>query len=113
MSHSSLPVVEGQTSDRPIEKQNLSVTDGLKVVRLRVRAGATVPDHHSNVDVVVTCVRGEGLFKVAGQQQAISAGSVIVMKPGERHAIDAESDLELVVVHVRLAPAGQPASCGA
>src|SRR6185312_5957990 len=96
-----------------IKKEPLSVSDNLKVVRLQVRAGGKVPEHHSNVDVVVTIVRGAGDFTVEGKPRAVSAGDVIVMAPQVRHAISADSDLEMVVVHARLAVTGQPASCGA
>jgi quercetin dioxygenase-like cupin family protein len=62
-----------------------------------------VPEHHANVDVVVTVVRGTGAF----------TGDVVVMPPRARHSIEAESDLELVVVHARLQPGADTAGCGA
>jgi quercetin dioxygenase-like cupin family protein len=96
-----------------IQKELLNASDGLKVVRLRVSAGQQVPEHHANVDVVATVVSGQGTFTVAGQSRAIAPGAVIVMAPRERHSIAADSDLELVVVHARLAEAGDPAACGA
>jgi quercetin dioxygenase-like cupin family protein len=96
-----------------IRKEPVSVSDALKVVRLRIDAGARVPEHHSNVDVVVTVVRGNGRFTVEGIERRIGPGDVVVMRPKERHSIDAESDLELVVVHARLKEEGHPASCGA
>jgi quercetin dioxygenase-like cupin family protein len=112
MKSPSLPVF-AETVDRPIHKQNISVTEALKVVRLRVRAGHTVPEHHSNADVVATVVRGNGRFNVAGRDHSIAPGSVIVMRPGAPHTIVAGSELELIVVHARLASAGEAASCGA
>lgn len=96
-----------------IQKELLNVADGLKVVRLRLAAGQQVPEHHANVDVVATVVSGRGTFTVAGQPKPIATGAVIVMPPRERHSITAETDLELVVVHARLASAGEPAACGA
>lgn len=96
-----------------IKKEPVSVSDNLKVVRLQVRAGGQVPEHHSNVDVVATIVRGTGDFTVEGKPRAVSAGDVIVMAPQVRHSISAASDLEIVVVHARLAVTGQPATCGA
>jgi quercetin dioxygenase-like cupin family protein len=98
---------------QPIKKEPISVSDGLKVVRLQVAAGGGVPEHHSNVDVVATIVRGAGTFVVEGHARAVSAGDVIVMRPKERHSIAATSEMELVVVHARLADAGAPAACGA
>jgi len=95
-----------------ISKTPVSVSNALKVVRLRVRAGSAVPEHHSNVDVVVTVVRGTGRFSIAGSEREIAPGEVIVMRPREPHAIVATSDLELVVVHARLAVDGDAARCG-
>lgn len=95
-----------------IQKEPLSTSDALKVVRLKVKGGGQVPEHHSNVDVVVTVVAGAGVFSVEGSDRRIAAGDVIVMRPKERHSIRADSDLELVVVHARLEP-GAAATCGA
>jgi quercetin dioxygenase-like cupin family protein len=88
------------------------MSDALKVVRLQVTAGVRVPEHHSNVDVVATVVRGNGSFTVEGSARTIGPGDVIVMRPKERHSIDAKTDLELVVVHARLVD-GASATCGA
>jgi quercetin dioxygenase-like cupin family protein len=95
-----------------VQKSPVSVADALKVVRLNVSAGGQVPEHHSNVDVVVTVVRGTGDFTVEGERRTVTQGDVIVMKPKARHSITAASDLELVVVHSRLA-GSDPATCGA
>ena len=94
-------------------KELVSASDEVRVVRLRVPAGSGVPEHHANVDVIATVVRGEGDFTVGGQPRAVRAGDVIVMKPKERHSIAAVSDLELVVVHARVACAGEAPTCGA
>jgi quercetin dioxygenase-like cupin family protein len=96
-----------------IRKEPVSASDALKVVRLHVGAGQGVPEHHSNVDVVVTVVRGHGRFTVEGQAHDLVPGAVIVMPPKAKHSIAATSDLELVVVHARLAGAGAAPSCGA
>ena len=109
-----LPVVEqSPNADRPIQKRNVSERDGLKVVRLFVRGGNVVPQHHSNVDVVVTVVQGQGRFTVEGDEHPIAPGGVVVMRPGARHAIAADTDLELVVVHARLSAGSEAADCGA
>ncbi|HVV50107.1 MAG TPA: cupin domain-containing protein [Polyangia bacterium] len=96
-----------------IQKELVQASDALKIVRLQIPAGAAVPEHHANVDVVVTVVRGTGTFTVGTGKRAIRPGEVVVMPPKAPHAIAAETDLELVVVHARLAPAGEPAGCGA
>lgn len=96
-----------------VKKDPVSVSDALKVVRLQVSAGGRVPEHHSNVDVVVTVVRGTGGFTVGSTTRPVAPGDVIVMRPKERHSIDATTDLELIVVHARLVDAGAAATCGA
>lgn len=89
------------------------VRDGLKVVRLTIPAGVTVPEHASNVDVVVTVVRGRGSFTYEGKTHPLSPGTVIDLAPKVRHALAAEGEeLELVVTHARLS-AGAAPSCGA
>jgi len=96
-----------------IQKDAVVSREGLKVVRLRVPAGLSVPEHHANVDVVATVVRGKGTFVVAGERHAIEVGSVIDMAPFVRHAVEAEEDLELVVVHARLGAGAAEPACGA
>jgi quercetin dioxygenase-like cupin family protein len=106
-------MTEVQMSSLSIRKDPVSVADALKVVRLHVAAGHSVPEHHANVDVVVTVVRGQGRFTIEGVGRDVAAGEAVVMPPKAKHAIAAFSDLELVVVHARLADAGEAARCGA
>ncbi len=96
-----------------ITKEPISASDAIKVVRLRVPAGMVVPEHHSNVDVIATIVSGDGNFSVEGNARAVRTGDVVVMKPMVRHAIEATTDLEFIVVHARTAPVGEAATCGA
>jgi quercetin dioxygenase-like cupin family protein len=96
-----------------VQKKLIQATDALKIVRLHIPAGATVPEHHANVDVVVTVVRGKGTFTLGSGEVPIQPGEVVVMPPMAPHSISAESDLELVVVHARLRQEGDAARCGA
>jgi quercetin dioxygenase-like cupin family protein len=97
---------------RSFYKHVLVERDGLKVVRLVVPAGVEVPEHHATVDVVATVVRGMGTFTVAGESRAIGPGDVVEMAPRVRHALRAQDELELIVVHARLA-GGETVHCGA
>ncbi len=49
--------------------------DGLKVVPLTVPAGSLVPEHHANVDGVITVVRGTGGFIVQARVTSDGATS--------------------------------------
>ena len=95
-----------------IQKELLQATDALKIVRLQIAAGGSVPEHHSNVDVVVTVVRGEGTFAMGTEKRALHPGEVVIMPPRAPHSIAAQSDLELIVVHARLHHQGEAAGCG-
>jgi quercetin dioxygenase-like cupin family protein len=96
-----------------IRKELVRATDALKIVRLQIAAGGAVPEHHANVDVVVTVVRGEGTFTVGTEKRALHPGEVVVMPPRAPHSIAAQSDLELIVVHARLQHEGEAPGCGA
>jgi quercetin dioxygenase-like cupin family protein len=96
----------------PITKKVETKRDGLEVVRLTVATGASVPEHHSNVDVVVTVVRGAGTFTVDGVTRRIAPGNVIEMAPRVRHSLHADAELELIVVHARIGTGVAP-HCGA
>ena len=95
-------------------KAMLVERDGLKVVRLTLPPDVEIPEHHANVDVIVTVVRGTGTFTVAGVPRQITAGDIVEMLPRVRHSLRAgEDELELVVVHARIGAGTDAASCGA
>lgn len=99
--------------ESPIQKGPLFAREGVRAVRLGIRAGGTVPTHASNADVIAVVVRGTGTFTVDGEPRAIAPGSVIDMKPNTPHSIDAQQDLELVVLHCQLGGGVGPITCGA
>ena len=76
--------------------------DGLKVVRLTVPVGGTVPEHHANVDVVISVVRGTGSVVVEQKERRIRQGDVIVLPPRATHSVMADEELELIVVQARV-----------
>lgn len=101
------------TLQTDIRKGPIFERDGVRAVRLGVRAGAEVPTHASNADVIAVVVRGSGTFTVAGAARPIAPGDVVEMKPNTPHSIRAREDLELVVLHCRLGGGVEPISCGA
>ena len=96
------PSAPAPASSSQFRKETVAIRDGLKVVRLVVQPGGRIPEHHSSVVVVVTVVRGSGVFTVAGRPRPVQAGDVIDMAPGVHHSVLAEDELELVVVHARV-----------
>lgn len=88
--------------DSPSEygKQRVLVTEKAAVVRAHLKPGEEVPAHESHAHVVVTCVKGSVLFRDGnGKGEVLSAGSLVYMEPHEVHALHANEDSELVIVH--------------
>lgn len=84
-------------------KETIAIRDGLKVMRLTVPTGGRIPEHHSSVVVVATVLRGSGTFTIAGRPRPVRGGDVIDLAPGVHHAIHADEEMELVVIHARIA----------
>lgn len=96
-----------------IRKDVVSSRPGVEIVRLSLSSGSTVPPHASNVDVAATVVKGTGRFLLDGKPIALQPGVVVDMKPNQQHSIEAATDLELVVLHYRLASGDAAVHCGA
>lgn len=101
-THEPMPPSAPTSSSSQFRKETVAIRDGLKVVRLVVQPGGRIPEHHSSVVVVATVVRGSGVFTVAGRPRPVNAGDVIDMAPGVHHSVQAEEELELVIVHARV-----------
>ena len=86
---------------------------GLKVVQFYLSGGDRIPEHHTNADIVVTTVRGKGIFTIGSTHHEMSPGVVLEMSPYTPHAIEALEELEFVVVHMHLAEKTNRVSCGA
>jgi quercetin dioxygenase-like cupin family protein len=77
--------------------------DGLKVIQINLAKGETLPEHMADADVIVTVVKGRGVFTIKGIAKAITQGDVIDMLPNVLHAVEAQDALEIVVVQMQLA----------
>lgn len=76
--------------------------NNLKVVRLQVNAGETVPEHSANAHVVIVPIKGEGTFTINQVPQPILTGEIIEMEPNMPHSVEAKTDLELMVIQMQL-----------
>lgn len=93
-------------------KKLLINRNGLKVIRLTLSAGESIPEHSTNADLVVVVTKGEGIFYINKSPQQIAQGDVLDLTPGIPHAIDAKHDLELIVTHTQLKLDDPAISCG-
>ncbi len=91
--------------DPQIKKQVL-VPEGFSCVRhlshVVLRPGDTARVHaHADASEVFYCVRGRTEFSVSGGPVVVSAGSCLVLEPGEEHSISiVHEETELVYMLV-------------
>ncbi|MDF2549472.1 MAG: putative globin-like protein [Chlamydiales bacterium] len=102
-------------SHLPILKAKKSVVNrpGLKVVHFNLSKGDIIPEHATNVDVVVTVIRGKGIFTINGIPHEMAPGVILDMPPHAPHSIQATENLEFVAIHMHLATQPTPIHCGA
>jgi quercetin dioxygenase-like cupin family protein len=77
-----------------------------RLVVFRIAAGQTLPVHTSPSTVVLHVLSGSGLVSGAGEERAVSAGTVVTYEPQEPHGMRATTG-ELILMAV-IAP--RPAS---
>lgn len=95
------------------KKQVVINRPGLKVVQFYLSRGELIPKHHTNADVVVTTIRGKGIFTIESIDHEMSPGVVLEMTPYTPHSIKALEELEFVVIHMHLEKKASEVSCGA
>ena len=101
-------------TENPSKPKKLLINrDGLKVMRLTVAKGNSIPEHATNADLVIVVVKGEGVFYINQHAHPIKQGDVLELTPGVPHAIDATNDLEIIVTHMQLKLEHDDISCGA
>lgn len=76
--------------------------ESLKVIRVNLAKGETLPEHTANADIVVAVVKGWGVFTVQGVAKAIAPGDVLDMLPNIPHAVKAQQGLEIIVTQMQL-----------
>jgi len=77
-----------------------------RLVVFRIAAGQALPVHTSPSTVVLHVLSGSGLVSGAGEERAVSAGTVVAYEPREPHGMRATTG-ELILLAV-IAP--RPAS---
>jgi quercetin dioxygenase-like cupin family protein len=97
-----------------IKRNKVIVTrPGLKVVHFYLAPGDIIPEHKTNADVVVTTVRGKGVFTINLVSYEMTSGVVLEMIPYTPHSIEAIEELEFIVVHMHLAQKATDVHCNA
>ena len=75
--------------------------DGNEVLTKRIGITASKNlsyQYHNHRNEVWTIVKGEGIFVLDGEIHVVRSGDVLEIKPGQKHAIKAVTDLEFIEV---------------
>jgi mannose-1-phosphate guanylyltransferase len=68
---------------------------------LQIKSGRYISYQiHNNREEVWTVVDGEGVVVLDGERRNVSRGDVVVVKQGQKHAIKATTDLQIVEVQM-------------
>jgi hypothetical protein avisC_01152 len=93
----ALPISKEATTSRVVVNN-----DVLRTVIFTFDAGQLLTEHASPRAVVVTLLEGEMDFSIGERTERMTAGDVIYLAPGDRHALTAvtECRMQLVMVDV-------------
>ncbi|GGG24036.1 hypothetical protein GCM10007425_18120 [Lysinibacillus alkalisoli] len=80
--------------------QRLIATDKATIVNIQLQQGQTVAEHAVDKEVVIVVRKGEVSFTVEGKDIILTRQDLLVMEPLEKHALQAITDVELVVIQM-------------
>ena len=89
--------------DAPVRASVLLDVAAVKIVAIRVRRGAVLPEHTAAAPVVIQATRGRGTLRADGSDHPLSAGQFVVLAANVVHSVTAvgDEDLVLTVQHLR------------
>lgn len=76
----------------------------LQLMRVVLRAGERLPEHHVRGEITLQCLEGRIELHTPGRTVELSAGEVVLLPAGEPHALHALSDTSCLVTVSLLAP---------
>lgn len=78
---------------------------GTRMMQLQLKAGTSMPAHSAPERVLVVVLSGRGSFGLGADRVALHERQVLHLAPGEEHSVQAETDLELLLVRIGEGPA--------
>jgi quercetin dioxygenase-like cupin family protein len=82
---------------------SLLKSSSLQLMRVVLRRGETLPEHHVPGEITVHCIEGKAVLSTPTRDCALSAGELVLLPGGEPHALRAVTDTSLLVT-LHLAP---------
>jgi quercetin dioxygenase-like cupin family protein len=83
---------------------SLLKTPTLQLMRLVLKAGDGLPEHHVPGAITVQCLEGEALVKTPTRSCRLGAGQLVMLMGGEPHAVTGVTDASLLVTVLLSAP---------
>lgn len=69
----------------------------LQLMRVVLRAGERLPEHHVRGEITLQCLEGRAAVQTPGHNVELSAGQLVLLPAGEPHAVHALLDTSLLV----------------
>lgn len=79
---------------------SLIKTEHLQLMRLVLRAGAGLPEHHVAGEITIQCIEGEAVVVTPSGTCPLAAGQVMLLPASMPHAVRAVTDASLLVTVV-------------
>ena len=83
---------------------SLIKSHSLQLMRVVLRAGERLPQHHVRGEITLQCLEGRTELLTPGRKVVLSAGEVVLLPAGEPHALHALSDTSCLGTVSLLAP---------
>jgi quercetin dioxygenase-like cupin family protein len=80
-----------------IVSRTLLATPELRVVLFTFAAGQELTEHTSTSRALIQVLSGDGEFMVGGDTRALKAGDLLHLPPGMRHAVNAKSEMTMLL----------------
>lgn len=75
-------------------------TEHVKVVRVVLKAGKSLPEHKAKGEIVVQCLEGRVMFNTLGKEIEIQQGQLIYLNSAEPHSVSAIEDSSFLLTVV-------------
>jgi quercetin dioxygenase-like cupin family protein len=98
-----LPKEIGKGKEREVE--TIFADPWRKLVLIRLRSGALLADHTARFPITIHAVLGQGTLHVAGQNYALSPGTIVPVEAHAVHNVKANPELAILVTFFRQASA--------
>ena len=94
--------LEALVAEVPVSPEKLQIKRvfhglGFRMIRLALAAGQVMREHSTNSPLVVQVLAGTVLFRIAGEELSMPAGSIVHVDPSVMHEVEGVTDAHLLL----------------